>query len=623
MKRLICVAVLGALVCALPAAAQAPRQDVIWARVSPTPITLDGNLNEPAWAAAESKVVTYGENAGNPGSGWKLEAGWNPVNPTNATLKFLVQGNKLYLGAEVTDVSVGGSREFNRFDGFLMDLKDHAVTFSPKPPAEYLYSWWYPDTTDPQPAGRGPDFRGRWSNNDGTSRTPEQIAAWDAVTIVHGLSNSDATLDTGYTVEMVFDLGVMGYDVTQPEGDVIEWNISIYDTDYFWPPTVNLFTSNRVWWQDPWGNVGWYNEVRIHARPDVTTTSGPVPAVGPEVVISSLTSAPVIDGVLDEALWDDTAVYTFDLRWDDEALRQTYDGVGPHRSGQYQPPVFGEQAFVVDPADATVKVFYSGHMLYLGFEVRDQVVQYHPVPARWDGFLVSIEDHVLRHTDNNLLQRRLSFQVGADGEASAQDYLLSMVLAGQAEVALDLMAGTTVDTLGFDVDSGYTAELAIDLTALSFPADLGDRTFYFGVTLFDGDSYLPVIDSYGTTTWWYRERENTCCAPWSYLAPGVIGVEDDPYTRPPYALVHSVDNPSRDPRISFALPHENLVNLEVYDVRGRLVSRRALGTQQAGEFPLFGDRRPEAGVYLYRLQLVDPATGQARTTLQGKTLLLK
>ncbi len=103
----------------------------------------------------------------------------------------------------------------------------------------------------------------------------------------------------------------------------------------------------------------------------------------------------------------------------------------------------------------------------------------------------------------------------------------------------------------------------------------------------------------------------------------MIGVEDDPYTRPPYALVHNVDNPSRDPRISFALPHENLVTLEVYDVRGRLVSRRALGAQQAGEVPLFADRRPEAGVYLYRLQLVDPATGQARTTLQGKTLLLK
>jgi hypothetical protein len=618
------VAMVGVLALALPAAAQAPRQDIIWARVSPAPIVLDGVLNEAAWANAETKVLDYGQDAGIPGSGYKLESGWAPVNPTHATLKFLVRGNKLYLGAEVADVSVGGSHEFNRFDGFLMDLKDHAAVGAPKPPAEYFYSWWYPDTVDPQPVGRGPDFRGRWATNDpAIPRTPEQIAAWDAVTVVHGSSNSDATLDTGYTVEMVFDLGVMGYDVTRPAGDVVEWNIAIYDTDYFWPATVNLFTSNRVWWQDPWGNVGWYNEVRIFARPDVTTTSGPVPAVGPEVVIPSQPAAPTIDGSLNDAQWNDPAVYTFDLRWDDAALRATYDGIGPVRSGQYQPEVFGDQAFVVDPADATVKMFYSGHTLYMGFEVRDQVVQYHPVYDRWDGFLVSVEDHAQRHTDNNLLQRRLSFQVGPDGEAMAQDYLLSMVTAGQAQVALNLMAGTTVDTLGFNVDTGYTAELAIDLTALSYPPDLGDRTLFFGVSLLDGDSYLPIIDSYGTRTWWYREREYTCCAPWSYLAPGVIGVGDDDPDVVTQAMVHNVDNPSPDPHVSFALPHQSLVTLEVYDVRGRLVSRRALGAQTAGEFPLFADRRPEAGVYLYRLQLVDPATGQSRTTLQGKTLLLK
>jgi hypothetical protein len=624
MKRMLWIVVFGAVAYVLPAAAQAPREDVIWARVAATPIVLDGVLNEPAWAAAESKVVTYGENAGNPGSGFKLESGWAPGDPTHATLKFLVRGNKLYLGAEVPDVSVGGSHYFNVFDGFLMDIKDHLAAGSPKPPAEYFYSWWYPDSTDPQPVGKGPDFRGRWATNDPTvPRTPEMIAAWDAVTVVHGQSNTDTTLDTGYTVEMVFDLGVMGYDVTRPAGDVIEWNISIYDTDYNWPPTAGLFTSNRVWWQDPWGNVGWYNEVRIHARPDVTTTSGPVPSLAPEVVISPLPSAPVIDGSLSDAQWNNAAVYTFDLRYDDEPLRQTYDGVGPYRSGQYQPQVFGDTAFVADPGNATVKVFYSGHTLYMGFDVRDQVVQYHPVYDRWDGFLVSIEDHELRHTDNNLLMRRLSFQVGPDGEAMPQDYLLTMVNGGQAQVALNLGSGTTVDTTGVNIDHGYTAELAIDLTALSFPVNLGDRTLFFGVTLLDGDSYLPVIDSYGTRTWWYREREYTCCAPWSYLTPGVIGVEEGPFDQPSYALSHSVDNPSHDPRVSFALPQENLVTLEVYDVRGRLVSRRALGSQQAGEVPLFADRRPEAGVYLYRLQVVDPTTGQTRTTLQGKTLLLK
>ena len=36
-------------------------------------------------------------------------------------------------------------------------------------------------------------------------RTTQQIAAWDGACKVHGISNSDAAVDTGYTIEMRFD----------------------------------------------------------------------------------------------------------------------------------------------------------------------------------------------------------------------------------------------------------------------------------------------------------------------------------------------------------------------------------------------------------------------------------
>ena len=52
---------------------------------------------------------------------------------------------------------------------------------------------------------------------------------------------------------MRFNLTPMGYDVTRPEGDIVEWNISIYDCDWFWP-FQNSISSNRTWWQSPWGN---------------------------------------------------------------------------------------------------------------------------------------------------------------------------------------------------------------------------------------------------------------------------------------------------------------------------------------------------------------------------------
>ena len=83
---------------ASPAFGQAPREDVFWARNASGPITLDGVLDEPSWALAETKIIEYGKSAGIPGSGWKVEAGaFIPTDSTYATLKLLVYENKMYL----------------------------------------------------------------------------------------------------------------------------------------------------------------------------------------------------------------------------------------------------------------------------------------------------------------------------------------------------------------------------------------------------------------------------------------------------------------------------------------------------------------------------------------------
>lgn len=612
---------------ALPAFGQAPREDVIWARRALNPITLDGVLNEPAWAQAESKVIVWAQDSGRPGSGWKIEVGGAPSDPTQATLKFLVHGNQLYLGAVVPDASVGGSATFNRLDGLLMAIKDHADPNAPKPPAEYFYAWWYPTQTDPQPPGQSPAFIGRWATwPPGTPRDATQIANWDAVTVVDGLSNSDTNPDVGYTVEMRFNLTPMGYDVTRLQGDIVEWNISIYDGDWFWVGAQDPNTGNRVWWQGPWGNDVHYNEVRIFARPNVTVASGAVPTIGPEVSIYEITgTVPTIDGVLSEPIWDNVFVYSFDIRYNDNALRQTYPDVGPYRAGQYQPMVNGRLAPVIDPGDATVKMFFQDDTLYLGFDVRDQVVQYRPEVDRWDGFLVNINEKVARGPDNTLQGRRLSFQVNQNGTALAQDYLTTLVASGDAQVAIALGAGTVVDTLGQSPDNGYTAELAIDLTSLGYPAGLGDGSFYIGIDLADGDSFTPFTRSYGTRTWWFREYEGTCCPAWAWLAsfPGV----GQPEVEAPvegYPMASSYPNPSPQPTIRYSLPESNRVTLEVFDIQGRLVERRALGVQPPGLGEALFDRTDKSdGVYPYRLKLVDPVTGASRGSLYGKLVLLR
>jgi hypothetical protein len=190
---------------------------------------------------------------------------------------------------------------------------------------------------------------------------------------------------------------------------------------------------------------------------------------------------------------------------------------------------------------------------------------------------------------------------------------------------VSLAAGTTVDTLGQQVDNGYSAEVAIDLTELGYPSDLGDGAFFFGVTLLDGDSFTPFTDSYGTRTWWYREYEGECCTPWAQLELVPVAVDDDWQAPAEYTVVHNSDNPSQQPRIFFSLPERNQLTLAVYDLKGRLVEKRELGVHGSGEVqvPLFVTTRPAAGLYLYRLVLVDPDTGALRTTLQGKTMVVK
>lgn len=629
MRSLVTIAVLATLMlaAAVPVLAQAPRQDVLWARTTSTAPVLDGVLNESAWAKAESVRVYFRRENGIPGSGWKIEAGILPSDSTNATLKFLVSGNQLYMGAVVRDKSIGGSKDFNRFDGFLMALKDRGDPGAPKPPSEYMYTWWYAETTDPQPPGQLPNFWGRWANwPPGSPRTPEQIAAWDAVTVVHGTSNSDTVNDTDYTVEMRFDLGVMGYNVAQPQGDVVEFNISIYDCDWNWP-FIPQMSAYRSWWQGPWGNASWYNEVRIYAKPSVTVNTTTLPVIGPEVRVLSGANyaAPTIDGVLNEAVW--ASIPGFDVRYADDALRATYPAVGPYRSGQWQPTVNGGVAPVVDPGDATVKFFHRDNNLYLAFDVRDQVVQYHSDPLRWDGFYVLLNDVLLRHEDHNLLGRRLSFQVAQNGTASPQDYLLTLVGLGKAAVALTLKPGTTVDTLGTNFDTGYYAEMRVDLTALSYPPGLGDRTLFIGINHLDGDSFEVPSDSYATHTWWFREREHQCCPAWAYMDPNaMVGVGEDSPPPPRGLLIVSADpNPFRSrTAIQYALGVPGQVSLEVYDIQGRLVERRALGVRDVGthSVTLSGEGRA-AGVYHYRLLATDLETGAVVSSAFGRVVHLK
>jgi hypothetical protein len=624
MKKLTSFGILVTACIALAGPSHAARTDAIWARsTNGAPITLNGQLTEPAWALAESVVIRFGIDAGAPGSGWKFEAGRVPIDSTRATLKFLTVGNQLYLGAILRDQSIGGSEVFNRFDGLLMDLKNHNSTGTPKPVAEYLYGWWYEGQVGVPPVGQMPAFKGMWAEEPpGSPRTPEQIAAWDAVTTVNGTTNSDAVLDNGYVIEMRFDLGVMGYDITDSDGDIVEWNVSIYDCDWLWPLDGTKFSANRVWWQDPWGNVGWYGQVRIHARPGVNVASGPAPVIAPEVLLprAGALAAPVVDGNLNDPVWAQSP--SLILRYGDDALRETYGNPGKHRAGQYQPEVNGGLAEIVDPAEATVKYIIKDNWIYFGFDVNDQVVQSINQIDRRDGVSLMLTEKTLKGADNNLLNRQISFEVSPAGTALATDYLpfLRDTVSG-AQVALLLKPGTTVDTTGLAPDQGYTAELGVDLTKLGYPNGLGDGIVHLGLVLNDGDSFTPFTDSYANRVWWWRERANVCCPAWAYADPTAVVDVGDPPPGPAgaYAILGASPNPFHSTAmVRVQLARASQVVLETYDVTGRKVLNQNLGIHPAGVAQLAVPRADVPGLLLYRLRVTDPGTGEERATLSGK-----
>src|SRR5262249_19661252 len=162
-------------------------------------------------------------------------------------------------------------------------------------------------------------------------------------------------------------------------------------------------------------------------------------------------------------------------------------------SGQYQPSVNGNggTASVFDPGDMTIHWFFKGDSLFIGYDVRDQYVQYVNLPDRYDGVVTILDDRSTRGRDRNVPARNISFHVGPGGTGVADDYLIALRdTLNAAKFALALKPSTVLDTTGTDApDQGYQAEIKIDLTKMGYPHGLGDGVLWAGFTLYDGDSF--------------------------------------------------------------------------------------------------------------------------------------
>jgi hypothetical protein len=646
--RLVALVVLTVVV-ATVVMAQPVRKDAVWARMVPAgTITLDGVLNEAAWSKAESIRVQWGVNFADPGSGYRGESGVNggstPTDSTDAMIKFLAStDNKLYIAVHCKDKSIGGGL-FNHFDGFLMNMRDRSKADRPVPAFEYFYGWVTEGWADPATGavGASPGFFG-WAGGkrtDSTGGIPNS-QIWNAATKVWGTSNADTNAaganvaDTAWVTELEFTLSHRGYDVAKTGGDIVMFNISIYDNDYEWPMDTTKQSGNRTWLQGPWGNASAYSHLRIWADPTVTTSTTTLPALPYDLSIyhASTDVVPVIDGQLNDAVWD--RVPGFRIKYGDAAVRNGYRNTMPYRSGQFQPEVNGQRADVLDPADALVRMFFKGDTLFVGVDVSDKVVQDRDEFDRQDGLRLLLKDRSERDAAENILvTREIFIRVDSAGTMYLGGYapvLASDTIAAEkrgSRFALGLKTGTTVDTIGSQEDNGYQIEMKINLRALGYAAGRGDGALWVGALLLDGDTFgSSGVPPYGNRVWFAQEGAWNDGPAFAYMDPTLVtAVEGEvgavPASFEVFAAYPNPFNPSTT--IGFALPQMANVKILVFDVLGRLVSSRTLYGLSAGRQGYqFDASGLTSGAYVYQVQMLDMTTGNIVAAQTGKMMLVK
>ena len=601
-----------------------PRKDYIWARdisVSANPtITIDGVLDEPVWAQAESLAIMYGQTNGTPGDGWKLMNGAGiPTDPANAVVKFLCNKNMnmLYVAVIAKDSSVGGAG-WEKSDGILCGLYDRTkhATNGITLHRDIFITW--ADSGYAQVVGAGPNLSGGDLPGHGIV---------SAGATVQGLSNSDTdgvgqrVADQGWTIEFAVSLDSLGYHANGDTADAVQMNICIWDMDWF---NASDFIATRAWWGHEWGNDGGGTAERILVRNDVSVNTPVLPAYGPDFVVANGQNYPdiTVDGNLNEEVW--AKAPSFDLQYGNSALKATYPTIGPDRSGQW---VTTPGVLPFNAGLSNVKMFFKGDILYVGADISDRSLNSFGGDPMFDGLAVSLTvptDSLRDKVVHQMAGKRFGVAVNAAGPTAiwdATDYLGKGFSFGLA-----LKPGSTIDD-NFNIDAGYTLEMALDLTAIGYQPGAVNKMVAMGVSYHDYDISPTLTSAYHV--WWFREYPLTaspafCLLDNSALLTGV-GNQEEEATPKEFRLFGNYPNPfnpSTTIRLSF--PGAGTATVRVFDILGRVVSQSSFvvsagGTQERN----FDASTLATGVYCYRVEFTSGSGGAKQVSETKKMLLVR
>jgi hypothetical protein len=621
--RLIGMLVLFALLAGEAAAQFSPRSDYLWARdvsvASAPAITLDGILDEPVWAQAESLAITYGVIDGSSGSGWKVMNGSGiPRDSARAVVKVLANRltNTLYVAVVAADSSVGGSGWENS-DGILAGIYDRTRRASNQVTLhrDIFISW-----VDSTGVGTLPNLTGGALPNQGVVT---------AAAHVRGLSNSDTdglgnrVADEGWTIEFAVALDSIGYQANSPTTEEVQLSMCIWDMDWL---NTNDHVATRAWWCNEWGNNGGSTAARFLLRSDVTVGSGPLPEYPADVIVPNGVNYPSItlDGALDEEVWG--LVPSFDIQYGNTALRAAYPTIGKDRSGQWvsTPGVNPFNAGV-----ATIRAVFQGDFLYIAADINDRSLNSYGGDDLMDGLQVSMTIPIDTLRDENahiMVGRRFGFAVNATGGSLAVWDATEWIPTGAVAYALASKGTSTIDN-NTDVDQGYTMEVSFDLTKFGYPAGAQNKTVAIGLTYHDYDK--TSVDASGYRVWWFREWPGSSSPAFCMLddASIVVSVVDDPtaQTARDFGLIGSYPNPfNPSTTIRFVAPAAGTARLLVSDVLGRLVHEQSLIVRAPGmQEHQFNAGRLASGVYYYRLGFTPDGSGSMQLSGAKSMVLLK
>ncbi len=515
-------------------------------------MVLDGQLNESDWSADLPQLMF--KIGGTPAGNNFTPTGFAIVKPeykdtSTCFVKFLKKGSYLYIGLKSDDKYVTRFGDSWEGDGLFMKIEDGTGELKE-------YKLYFNGT------GTDPDMVFETNGPAGSEGVGYKMPG----TIVHDSTN----VDSGYTAELKLDLTSLGLD----SSSAIHVLINIFDPDNYsdsttaWGPNGNYA---KQWWGSEWGPE---TRTLLLDSTNIDPMSLPVYRVSDSITI---------DGMLDEA------------DWSEDVPRLKFKMAGVPSNNVYMPTGYA----VVKPpyndvSTCEVRFLHDDSNLYIALKSNDQSVCKFGDSWEGDGLFMKI-------ADNNGDQKEYKLYFNATG--TDPDIVFETNAPAGSEGAGYKMPGTVVnDTSG--VDSGYTAELRIDLNSLGLTNPSSVQVL---INIFDPDGYSDgdpawgEVGSYGKQWWGSEWGPDTRTLT---LEDKLVDVKSDLSKIPnSFSLQQNYPNPfNPTTTVNFNLPVRSDVRLEVYNLLGQKVLTLLNQKLSVGNHSVNVNAASlSSGVYFYRI----------------------